>query len=122
MRRNDAVISYGGENGAEEGVKKMPNSVRSILRKLYCDKNVISEKEYNKLLRNIKTDWIPVTERLPDKNGDYLVTKVDDEDVTHNEFAFIDLAYYTMEGSWASSFTITAWMPLPKPYEEGAEE
>ena len=34
----------------------MPNSCRSILKKLYLDKKVISEKEYTKLLRNIKTE------------------------------------------------------------------
>lgn len=68
--------------------------------------------------------WIPVTERLPDKDGDYLVTKVDDENVT-----IIGLAYYSngfglvfYDNGWASNKTITAWMPLPEPYEEGAEE
>ena len=95
----------------------MPNSCRSILKKLYCDKKAISEKEYNKLLRNIKTDWIPVTDRLPEKEGDYLVTKIDSYDIS-----IIGLAYYRTEWGWSTSYKVTAWIPLPKPYEEGAEE
>ena len=60
--------------------------------------------------------WIPVTERLPEEIGDYIVTKIDDE----NE-KVIGLCYFSFCG-WTTHKDVTAWMPLPKPYEEGAEE
>jgi len=59
--------------------------------------------------------WIPVTE-LPEEEGDYLVTKIDDENVP-----IIGFAYYN-EFGWASKKTITAWMPLPQPYERSDED
>lgn len=60
--------------------------------------------------------WIPVTERLPKEIGDYIVTKIDDENVK-----VIGLCYFSFWG-WTTNKEVTAWMPLPKPYEEGAEE
>ena len=61
-------------------------------------------------------DWIPVTERFPEEIGDYIVTKIDDE----NE-KVIGLCYFSFWG-WTTNKDVIAWMPLPKPYEEGAEE
>ena len=52
----------------------MPNSCKCILDHLLY-KSAITVGEYDKILRNIKTDWIPVTERLPEENGRYLVTR-----------------------------------------------
>ena len=57
-----------------------------------------------------QTRWIPVSERLPDKNGRYLVT-VKQGYVTFG--AWIDVAE-----NWAQ---VTAWMPLPEPYRGETE-
>ena len=58
------------------------------------------------------TEWIPVSERLPGKDGCYLVSTTG----TNNDI--IDIAYYTEE-IWHKASRIKAWMPLPEPYKGG---
>ena len=64
-----------------------------------------------------QTRWIPVSERLPEEDGLYLVTD-----------AFGAYPPYVLKREKASLLncakwaTIVAWMPLPKPYEEGEDE
>lgn len=63
--------------------------------------------------------WIPVTERLPEKHEEVLVT------VTKE----IVIAWIYLDGRWRSNDCpetylndhITAWMPLPEPYREENE-
>ena len=65
--------------------------------------------------------WIPCSERLPDKEGLYIVTNLNDK------FSPVSSRYFNKRGD--SSFwsghplsEVTAWMPLPEPYrEEGGE-
>ena len=78
--------------------------------------------------------WIPVTERLPDKNGDYLAFKrntyggwcdvvgfakdgreVDDYDFVNEwENVWYD---YDSEYGYIVFDSVTHWMPLPEPPE-----
>ena len=63
------------------------------------------------VINEIET-WIPTSLRLPDKDGDYLVT-------------FKMLSIYPIEvcrfhnGAWDSApyDEVVAWMPLPEPYK-----
>ena len=58
-------------------------------------------------LPSAQPGWIPVTERLPKKDGDYLVT-------THSG----QIARYIFIGGYSEEYwrrCATAWMPLPKP-------
>ena len=50
--------------------------------------------------------WIPCSERLPEANGNYLVTG---RQGAVNKRKFED-------GRWYGNWAVTAWMPLPKPY------
>ena len=66
--------------------------------------------------------WIPCSERLPDKKDDYLcsyngcaVVDICEYDPDRNEWGF----FY--DGGWKVVSNVTAWMPLPEPYKEGQE-
>ena len=67
-----------------------------------------------------ESGWIPCSERLPGKWGDYLVTK---KEIGWNceEYQANDIAYYDREGFHKAN-TVLAWMPLPEPYRRGEEE
>ena len=83
--------------------------------------------ERNRLLkeRRPQGEWIPVSERLPEEHGYYLVTT----DGSHN--AVIDIAEYgkffrkpeneyVLE--WNKASRVIAWQPLPEPYKKGGAE
>ena len=65
--------------------------------------------------------WIPVWERLPDKNGCYLISYTDYDNKT-DEIAKVEICEFAKDNDidvefWKSGFD--AWMPLPEPYREG---
>lgn len=73
--------------------------------------------------------WIPVSERLPEESGKYIVTekvfRLDDREHKGRYNTMVEQAeYYNDKWQRASFFEVIAWMPLPKPYEEkrGNEE
>lgn len=67
--------------------------------------------------------WIPVSERLPEERGKYIVTekvfRLDDREHKGRYNTMVEQAEYC-NSKWqrASFFEVIAWMPLPKPYEE----
>jgi len=70
--------------------------------------------------------WIPVSERLPDKRGFYLVTEKEYRvgDKKHSGKFETKVSFVEFREKWnrASFFEITAWMPLPEPYQEDGEQ
>ena len=75
-----------------------------------------------------KSRWIPVSERLPESSGVYIVSSW----VSDGEESAIltDANYYDGNGTWYNdnrinwgrdlvTDKIVAWMPLPEPYKEG---
>lgn len=54
--------------------------------------------------------WIPVTERLPEEEGLYLVAVVND-----HERRYSKTAWYHGHGNWFLHQKVTHWMPLPEP-------
>ena len=69
-------------------------------------------------------EWIPVSERLPDKNGSYLVSFK--EAITNSDGLCVK--YWSGEEqrwrpcNYAPSVCWRAWMPLPEPYKVGDQE
>lgn len=68
------------------------------------------------------SDWIPITEGLPKKDGRYYVTRHDY--VTQTDF--VDLLWYE-KGMWwnrqaTGDYAVIAWMPLLKSYKAESEE
>lgn len=64
--------------------------------------------------------WIPVSERLPEKEGLYLITCVDDRGTP-----FVDASLYDPPTDWRGAIwdfpNVVAWMERPEPYK-GKEE
>lgn len=58
--------------------------------------------------------WIPVSERLPEEAGVYLVTMKDHEVY---ELSFSDERWFVQGND-----EIVAWMPLPEPYKSESED
>ena len=57
-------------------------------------------------------EWIPVTERLPEKQKDVLVVVNDSDDT------YVDMDMLMRDGSWRFEHpnrVVTHWMPLPEP-------
>ena len=72
--------------------------------------------------------WIPCTDRLPDKSGRYLVTEkrfaIDDRKHTGWYQTMVEeIGFSNNKWSRANFFEVIAWMPLPAPYmKEGDQE
>lgn len=73
-----------------------------------------------------KGQWIPVSERLPEKTGRYLCT-VGANYRTPREMYYApqewanksnDATWRSVDGSYVYDWFVKAWMPLPEPYKE----
>lgn len=98
LTSNELVIQY---------VQEAYKETRSVLTELQDKINALPTIEA----------WVPVKERLPKKKGYYLVTIFDD--YRHISEICIEYWYGKRQG-WSTAFEVTAWMPLPNSYEEGA--
>ena len=85
-----------------------------------------------------QTEWIPVSERLPEDAGAFLVTTTG-KSYSGNDIHRVEIMYLyytntslndnglewgngqTWEHEWKYT-TVKAWMPLPKPYEPQESE
>lgn len=79
------------------------------------------------LEKQATSEWIPVSERLPDNNGTYLITVSSYDETASIEYITVDhgnsdgafLHFKTKKNPKAQSGeVVTAWMPAPGPYIE----
>lgn len=68
-----------------------------------------------------KGEWIPVSERLPERYKEVIVTDVETSDTYQSRY--IGKGYWQCDNGPFKN-RIIAWMPKPKPYkaEKGGEE
>jgi len=58
--------------------------------------------------------WIPCSDRMPDKGGEYLIT-IKWEDGSEIYFSW----FYLRDRCWSyKNANVVAWMELPEPYKE----
>lgn len=72
--------------------------------------------------------WIPVSEKLPEDSGEYLVSVIYEEDEEYKQVGVAWFAhpkdYDIKDGEWRELMInekVIAWMPLPKAYREVEE-
>ena len=92
------------------------------------DCNFISRKEARAAVK--QTKWIPVSERLPEDYGEYIVTMRSGlvQEATYKPKRM----YVYFRTGWSACYSdgifyhddseIVAWMPLPDPYKEDKDE
>ena len=113
----------------DEAIKYLNNPLSWAIGKT-LEQQIADNKEATQMAIEAleKQRWIPVTERLPDKRGDYLVT------LCGNGEPWVEIALWneTFGGRWqmvlyndvdySDISNVIAWMPLPEPYQEGEQE
>ena len=65
--------------------------------------------------------WMPVTEQLPEEEGQYLVSCDTDYGVEVGRFYIDEDGERYFGCDWNDPDDINAWMPLPKPYKRGKQ-
>ena len=66
--------------------------------------------------------WIPVGERLPEKQDCYLVTTKWKGNYSGDVYIETNMAVYREKQKEWDCVDVIAWMPLPKPYESQESE
>lgn len=105
---------FDGVDGAFEDIDRVRDYLRREGTSLSYDVLSIAEETLKKEFN--KREWVPVTERLPEKGGLYFVTK-------ENEYGrYVATEWFYQDKTWSTGWKVVAWMPMPKPYMEGEKE
>lgn len=67
-------------------------------------------------------EWISIEDRLPEKDGFYLVYAKSDNPFIPEVYVqeYVQEIGFTYDGEWVDT-RATHWMPLPKPPKEGEQ-
>lgn len=119
---------FDGVDGAFEDIDKVRDYLRIEGTSLAYDVLSVAEETLKEEFN--KRRWIPVSERLPNSNGCYLVWR---PHFFGGEVGMPSICYFDGQDTWHDSFgvdfnrvlssdDVIAWMPLPEPYMEGEED
>ena len=100
---NDTLMDNLEDLGGDRYYQELRSAIIAEIRKRLA----VPERE--------KGEWIPVSERLPEDRGNYII------DYTNEFGEFVDISYFDKYGFWSSS-NVIAWQPLPEPYKAESEE
>lgn len=129
IRRADAIERIANDNvvGGMERINEYNNStefneylggISDAITTIFCD------------VPSVDTEWIPCSERLPNINGIYIVTRRRSDGFECRNLT--DACYFDGTSTWHDDTRVNhgrkyladvlAWMPLPKPYKGGDDE
>ena len=96
----------------------LPNGKKAVFEYDVCGIGKVTLECMDELMSMItdrQQEWMPCSERLPKESGQYLVT-------AGIEQRQVAKGYYSAEyGRWYAVSDVSAWMPLPEPWE-GADD
>lgn len=115
-------------------IEKGINTIKPLMQgdtRIIAESQIIGLEEAKKIVEKYKDDdgWIPVSERLPDKNGSYLVTICSYDETANMNYMSVD--HGNSDGTFLHCGTkkprtkrgeyIVAWKLLPEPYHLESE-
>lgn len=108
---------------AIEQIESMRFQVQSSLDEVEVDVDSKEAEEDNRKLVEAfnmaikaleQSEWIPVTERLPEKSGLYLVS-------TGDLVTTLSFCGHSFRTHFADEYGVDAWRPMPEPYKGDTE-
>lgn len=94
-------------------------NVEALRKKLREAQPIIMTSHEEPSVMFVQNDWIPVTERLPKKSGEYLVAGAwRGESAKTWICEFLDLGFGCGWANNARNPVVAHWMPLPEPPNE----
>lgn len=88
-----------------------------VIKVIAITKSFLKDIDEQPTVEIPRVEWIPCSERLPEKNGRYLASWVSNLTNKYN----IDSIFFAY-GEWdCCNGDVEAWMPLPEPYKEEGE-
>ena len=112
------ALSYVGKIGNDEAMRDKWRIWSAIL----AERTAFKHDVFDAPTIELKHEWIPCSERLPEHSKRYLVSVLDGIDRRTTVAPYLPRSRtWSLTGRMAY-WKVIAWMPLPAPYEERREE
>ena len=118
MTREEAIERLKQNKAAAEfyaGMAQNTNTIENELKDIEAMNMGIEALQADRL-----TEWIPVSERLPENSRCVLISIAGDIEFGAYDRQNSDWAIWR-DGYWDEGKRVDAWMPLPEPYREDGE-